>query len=198
MKTKFRAVITGLLILFVGNASATLIDFEDLPGDQSAVADGYNGFTWNTGVGSLYSLNGTDYSTPSGYNVLADALAGDIVLFNAYAYSPVEVALVGTGTFELNSLWITSAWDTSLSMTFTGLLDGVEVFSQSYVASNTLAQQVTFNWSGIDMLRINDSGEHFVMDNMVINANVAEVSEPASIAILALGLFGLASRRFKK
>lgn len=48
------------------------------------------------------------------------------------------------------------------------------------------------------MLRINDSGEHFVMDNMVINAGVEEVPEPASIAILALGLCGLASRRFKK
>ncbi len=185
-------------MLFVGNASATLIDFEDLAGDQSSVYDGYEGFTWNTGVGLLYSLNGTTYSTPSGYNVLADALDGDIVLFNAYAYSPVEVALVGAGTFELNSLWVTSAWDATLNMTFTGLLDGVEVYSQSFVATNTLAQQVTFNWSGIDMLRINDSGEHFVMDNMVINAGVEEVPEPASIAILALGLCGLASRRFKK
>ncbi|MEP1553451.1 MAG: PEP-CTERM sorting domain-containing protein [Paraglaciecola sp.] len=198
MKTKFRVVITGLFMLLVGNASATLIDFEDLAGDQSAVNDGYEGFTWNTGVGLLNSLNGTTYSTPSGYNVLADALDGDIVLFNGYGNSPVEVALVGAGTFELNSLWVTSAWDAALNMTFTGLLNGAEVYSQSFVATNTLAQQVTFDWSGIDMLRINDSGQHFVMDNMVINAGFEEVPEPASIAILALGLFGLASRRFKK
>ncbi len=192
-----KAAVAGLVLSVCGFANAGLIDFEDRSCNQCVIGDGYNNFTWNGGAGDTATLNGTTYGS-SGYQVLANALSGDIVAYNPYAYNPIDIALQGTGTFDLNSIWFASAWDSTLNMSFSGFLDGVEVYTMDFEASNTEARIATFNWSGIDMLRINDTGQHFVMDNMLINSSIDEVPEPSTLAIFTLAIMGLASRRFQK
>jgi hypothetical protein len=46
-------------------------------------------------------------------------------------------------------------------------------------------------------LNQNPTDEWWAVDNVVINDNVS-VPEPTTLAIFALGIMGLASRRFKK
>jgi hypothetical protein len=41
-------------------------------------------------------------------------------------------------------------------------------------------------------------GNNAGFDNLVINGDVTAVPEPSALAMLALGIMGLASRRFKK
>jgi hypothetical protein len=180
------------------DASATLIDFEDQSGAQTPVANGYNGLVWNSNVGDVWTLNGTTYhNQSSGYTILANALAGDNVAFNAYANSPVDITGYNGTSFDLTSAWFASAWDSVLTLNFTGLRNGVEVYSTSLDATRTAAQQVVFNWSNIDTFRIMDFGNHFAMDNLVINEN-ASVPEPSTLALLSLGMAGFGFSRKKK
>ena len=180
------------------DASATLIDFEDQSGAQTPVASGYNGLVWNSNAGDVWTLNGTTYQDQSsGYTTLANALAGDNVAYNAYGTNPVDITGANGSSFDLTSAWFASAWDSVLTLNFTGLRNGVEIYSTSLDARRRTAQQVVFNWSDIDTFRIMDFGNHFAMDNLVINEN-ASVPEPSTLALMSLGLAGFGFSRKKR
>ena len=194
-----KRILSVLFLLVISvDASATLIDFEDQSGAHTPIANGYNGLVWNTNAGDVWTLNGTTYSDQSsGYTTLANALPGNNVAYNAYAINPVDITGSNGTSFDLTSAWFASAWDSVLTLNFTGLRNGVEIYSMSLDATRTAAQQVVFNWSDIDTFRIMDHGNHFAMDNLIINEN-ASVPEPSTLALMSLGLAGFGFSRKKK
>ncbi|AFU99210.2 PEP-CTERM sorting domain-containing protein [Simiduia agarivorans] len=187
--------IAGAALLAVSlNASALVIDFEDRPQGENQIADGYQGLDWNNGAGDMWTVNGTaGYLAGSGYETLANALDGDMVGFNGYGYNPVLVEAQGTDTFDLTSFWMTSAWDNVLNISLSGWLDGVMLYSTNFEVSRTEARFFTFDWMGIDSVRFDDQGQHFAIDNIVLNES--SVPEPSPLLLLGLGLVALGWKR---
>ena len=87
----------------------------------------------------------------------------------------------------------------------TGWYKGVQLYSTSMVLNTQAATLATFNWTGVDNVRFATSGgkdagyggggEYLSMDNLTINAAVAAVPEPGSLALLGLGVLGFAAAR---
>ena len=191
------------------SANATVLTFDDLTPLGAApgtIANGYGGLDW-TDMGYLNSPihNGG----ASGY--VGGTVSGDYVAFNEFA----EVATVSDGLFDFNSAYLASAWNDNLSVTVKGFLGATELYSvtvnnlQYSQTQGATATLFNFDFLGIDSLTFasfggTDSdpfdggvGNHFVMDNFTFNET--SVPEPAVLALLSLGLFGIgAARRFRK
>ena len=209
MKLNLKALTILTLGLWVTqSANATVLTFDDLTpltASPSTIANSYGGLNWT----DMGYLNSSHYSGgTSGY--VGGTVFGDYVAFNEFA----RVATVSDGLFDFNSAYLASAWNDNLSVTVQGFLGGTELYnvtvnnlqySQTQGATATL---VNFDFLGIDSLVFtsfggtdadaNDGGggTHFVMDNFTFNATVPE---PATLALLSLGLFGIgAARRFRK
>lgn len=160
-------------------------------------------FTYNQVVA------GSPNAPGSGYNSVLAFTGSSKLVYNPYAHSPSTFDLSGPGTFDLNSFVIAGAWDNQ-TLTIEGLLSSTAIFSSALPVTST-AQLVTLNWSGIDALRITidssgytdtvsgGSGQHWALDNIVVNQPIAQpVPEPAAMALFGIGLVGLGFGRRRK
>jgi MYXO-CTERM domain-containing protein len=181
-------------------ASATVLDFEGLA-DFAKIPDGYGGFNWSEFFWSLdafhYELN------PSGYG--NGLVSGSNVAFSAYA-SVIGFGLT-SGTFTLNGLYLTGAWNNGLNVDIVGYRLGSIVRSTTVIVDATGPTHVVLNWSGLDWVGFqsyggvragyNGTGTHFALDDLDVEVEGAPVPEPFTVA-LGLGGLALAARRRRR
>lgn len=213
-----KAALAGLVLSMSSFANAGLIvDFEDLTTRNNfhsfGINGSYSGFTWGYGSSSGVS-NRTFASTDTGW---ASATTTDTIVDEA-------LGNVGGSSYAWNwngpqSLWIdfgglrdfTSGTFSTLGADFASNSSSVSLFGYSASdvllgSSSTLSlshsfQTLTANFENIRYLEIRGSGNNrwFTIDNLSIDNNsTTDVPEPSTLAIFALGMIGIASRRFKK
>ena len=184
MRTMFAAAVAAVL-LGGGAAQATVITFDDIPGDFSAPANGYGGLDWN----NFYVLNGDTYGA-SGY-------ANGVVSHSNVAYNGFGApASVSSATpFTLTAADLTGAWNDGLDVAITGYVGGVATYFKDVVVDTSGPTLVSFGWTGLSEVDFSSSGgvnhgydgsgEHFAMDNLTISAG--GVPEPTTWALMAVG-----------
>lgn len=202
-----KKLIVICLGLFISSAKATLIDFESTTNPASCnigFGGTVDGFTLSnrSGPGAGVSSGGFN-NTSTCFFTTPTANSGDKFMLNApdsFAEFTRDV-----GNFSLNSLFVhADARLGDATVLFQGL-DGVGgnvLYSLSVDITASWQQVVfadwdnvkTFSWDSVspDVSAIAiddfDFGEALVVDT-------PEVSEPASVLLMALGLFGLVMRR---
>lgn len=177
-------IVFSLLLLASASASAGVIGFDDLPGNETeAIANGYAGFDWD-GLGAIRA----DAYPGSGY------AAGTVSSANAaFNRDGGTAAISRPGGFRFVGAYFTSAW-LEQELSFEGWRDGVLVLASpaSYVIDTATPLWIGLGWSGIDTLLIyNSSGTQWVMDEFT-------VPEPASLSLLGAALAGMALSRRRR
>ena len=170
-----------------------LITFDDLLLQTYGrpVPNGYAGLQWN-----FFSvLEPQSYpGDPVGY--LNGMVSPRHVAFNDYANSD------GTTTggfhslgpvFDLNSAYLTAAWNDGLQVQVSGFVGGLLKYSSAYTLNTTAPTLVNFNFLGIDRVEFisyggiphlnpGGGGTQTAIDNLSIT-----IPEPKTISLLVLG-----------
>lgn len=188
--------LTNVLNVFLGafllcgiTASAEVLTFDDLPGTQGVIPNGYGGLNWS----NFGYVDGPVVAPNSGYNNAWVSCCNT-------AYNEFGTAAMTMDPFTFNSAYFTGAWNDGLNITIVGKLGGVTEDTTSFTVNTSGPTLETFNWSNIDELDFSSSGgtpnpsyapygvgTQFAMDNMTINETTA-TPEPRLLLFLIVGL----------
>jgi hypothetical protein len=168
---------------------------------EAPIPNGYEGLQWNNMWVLDIPLDIQDGGSIAGSGYDKGLVSGSNVAFNA-AGNP---ALISAGSFNLNSAYLTAAWNNGLQVEVQGFVGATLIYDNTYTVNPTGPALINFNYLDVDKVNFISSGgvnpglaghgTQFVMDNM----NISAVPEPASLAFAGFG--GLASllafRRWK-
>lgn len=197
-----KATLVSFILSVSGYANAGLIlDFTESSGDTIITVSG----TFDlTGLNLKSNSVWGNVSNGGGIGTYSQVTVGNIGSDTFYDYHG------GTANFDL----YTNAFNAGRTMSFTGHAFGIWNYfgssngnvqiDQNYISGTALFGQGTLTgWTFAELGLVN-SGLWLTMKNgetvtVTLNGvDVSSVPEPSTLAIFALGMIGLASRRFKK
>jgi hypothetical protein len=194
MKNQISAILL-LSSMHVANANAAMLTFEDLPGGLTPVGNGYVGFNWNNSAQGISSINKSE-APGTGYD--HGAVSGNNTVYNAYGINGNTIDLAGSGMFNFNGAYFTSAWEKQ-GLSFQGWNDDALLYISANFEINTSTPSfIALNWIGIDRLTINNDGTQWVMDNFTFDVPISQVPLPAALWLLGSGMASLMVLRRKK
>jgi len=207
------SVMRAVLVAMVASAQIALaqtqtLTFDDLPnplitegGSVGYITNGYAGFQWDNFDYNYPALGGIRGNTNStGYQ--NGLVSSPYVAFNGYG----GPARISGRLFNLDSAYLTAAWNDGLQVEVLGSLEGVLIYDNTYTAETSSPVPINFNYLGIDSVTFISTGgtpnvryggaygTQFVLDNLTVTL-VPEPSFPAMIALVLSALFSLRKRR---
>jgi hypothetical protein len=216
---KFKFLKTTLATLFVGfmsigSASAALIpfnismvvdnDFAIFSGNSTSINHlmYQNDVTWSAQIASLSTLNFTLATGDDKFYVLAMGGGGSQEnisgLVNGVNITSLSVLMSSNLVSNLTGYNLSSV----AAGTYNATLSDVQAaFSTATWGAPTLdSSQIVIQRSGFGSgFKFSTGNAHlFSFDAVDVGVEVSAVPEPSTLAIFALGMIGLASRRFKK
>mgnify|MGYP000594871014 CR=1 FL=1 len=186
---------------FSNVANAGLIDFEGVAGTQqydyisvsNSALDLGDGFFLSNQTASTFGtfIIGSNYNSSWG-NAVSSGIHG------LGFYNTISVIDKGGDIFDALSINAGSVYDNNTSIRIEGFLSGV--LTNTFTTGNYNvfeSSNVALNFVGIDSIKFSlVGGSSALIDDLVTSS--VQVPEPSTLAIFALGMIGLASRRFKK
>ena len=158
-----------------------MLSFDDIPTPVNTryktIPNIYGGLTWENG----YILNTTWERVTYGWNGYATGKnSGIFVAFNGGG-QPMSISVPAGQYFQLNSLYLSSAWNTDLTLIIQGTRGGVLYYQTTLQLQVTIKTALyTLKWFGIDKIKftaiggtpypgLQGSGTQFVLDDLDIS-----------------------------
>ena len=189
-----KAACVGLILSVSGLANAGLIavDFE-----------GVTSSIMNISPGSPYTEEGFTFTPISNQSAIFDSseqtMIGNSTDFFGFDSANIISLTYISGIFNLDSLLLGPfSYQTipEIDVSITGFYSGGGAVAVTYSDIST-ATTANLGWN--NLVRVDFSANDMgAIDNLNLSTSSTSVPEPTTLAIFALGIMGLASRRFKK
>ena len=198
--------INGLPSFFVSNESFINKEFSGTFGVETASDDDFMGFVFGyNGLDDFYLFDwkqGAQGSPPQeGFTLSKISAGADVANFNPlWTHSGVGISVIDTD-YGSGRGWVdNSTYDFTLGYTDTeiniSINGGTFIDEQVFSINNLTNSAGSFGFYNLSQSLVRYSG--FEEATCTVDCGKVDIPEPSTLAIFALGLIGLASRRMKK